>query len=71
MIHIQNPDMFKYSQAYSRPIQTFSVNCGIFKTPCNSCTFKNPAIFKILAYLEPNIYSKLCQGVFWCIQNAV
>ena len=53
---------FTHIQAYLRPIQT------------NSATFwhiQSLAIFRILAYLEPEIYSELCQGVFWHIQNAV
>ena len=29
------------------------------------------AIFRILAYVEPNIYSELCQDIFWHIQSAV
>ena len=32
---------------------------------------QNPAIFKILAYLEPKIYFELCEDIFWHIQNAV
>ena len=26
-------------------------------------------IFRILAYLEPKIYSELCQGIFWHISD--
>ena len=33
--------------------------------------FQNPVIFRILAYLEPEIYSELCQGILWPIQNVV
>ena len=38
--------------------------CGIF---CEH--FQSPAIFRILAYLKPNIYLELCQGIFWHILN--
>ena len=31
---------------------------------------QNTAIFRILAYIEPNIYSELCQGIFWHVKNA-
>ena len=30
-----------------------------------------PAIFTSLAYLKPEIYSELCQSIFWHIQNAI
>ena len=32
---------------------------------------QNPAIFRILEYLEPTIYAELCQGIFGHFQNAV
>ena len=32
---------------------------------------QNPAIFRILAYLELEIYLELCQGIFLHIQNTV
>ena len=35
------------------------------------CVTQNPATFRILAYLKPNIYSELCQGIFWHTQNIV
>ena len=77
MIHIQNPVCyckFRHIQAYSRPIQTYSAIlwCGMFRTLCNSC------IFRTLPYSESwhiknprQIYSELCRGIFWHIQNTV
>ena len=42
---------------------------GKFKILCN--TIQNPAIVRFLAPLELEIYSELCQSMFWHIQNAV
>ena len=58
MRHIQNfVYKFRHMQAY----------CGIYWTLCYSC------IFRILAYLEPEIYSLLCKeysGIFRTLCNA-
>ena len=53
---------FIHLQAYSHPIQTYSVIVAYSET---SVTF----IFRILAYLKHEIY--LEQGIFWYTRNAV
>ena len=60
--HIQTPvyyRKFRHIKGYSRPILTYST---ILRHILNS--YAEP-------YLEPDIYSELCQDIFWHIQNAV
>ena len=47
-------DIFSHVLAYLEPCVTLAY-------------IQNPAIFRILAYLEPQIYSELCQSIFWYI----
>ena len=63
---------FRHIRAYSRPIKTFQPYCHMpYLEHCvtlayyEPCHIQNPDVFK------PKIYSELCQGIFWHIQNAV
>ena len=47
----------RHIQALLRHIEPYS---GIFRTPYNPCIYSN-AIFRILAYLEPEAYSRASQ----------
>ena len=38
--------------------------------PCAALAYSEPSHIQILAHLEPKVYSELCQGIFWHIQNA-
>ena len=49
-------DIFSHIVAYLEPCETLS-----YSEPC--------AIFRIQAYLEPKIYSGLCQGIFLILLN--
>ena len=62
---------FRHIQVYSRPIQTYSTILWYIWNPVQLLHIQNLAIFRILAFLEPNIYSKLYQSIFCHIQNAV
>ena len=59
---IKNWDIFRHIHILLRNIQPY---CGIFRTLHNCC------IFRSLAYSEPKLYSELCQGIFWHIQNTM
>ena len=59
---------FRHFQPYCTyycKFRHFQPYCSIFRILCNSC------IFRTLAYLEPKIYSEICQDIFWYIQNAM
>ena len=59
---IKNSAIFRHIHILLRNIQPY---CGIFRTLHNCC------IFRSLAYSEPKIYSELCQGISWHIQNTM
>ena len=59
---IKNSAIFRHIHILLRNIQPY---CGIFRTLHNCC------IFRSLAYLEPKIYSELCQSISWHIQNTM
>ena len=52
MIHIQNP-----------VYQTHSAILWHIQNPVLLLHIQNLTIFRVLPYLEPNIYSELCQGI--------
>ena len=59
IIHIQNPvyhHKFGHIQAYLRSIQTYSAILWHIYNSVELWHIQNPAIFKILAYLEPKTY---------------
>ena len=56
-IFTQYSDIFSYIMEYLEPYVTLA-----FSEPCH---IQNPGI------LRTKIYSKLCEGIFWYIQNAV
>ena len=62
-----NSDTFRHIHVLFRHIEPY---CGTFRSLCDFY-IQNPAIFRILEYLEPKTYSELCQGISWHIQNAV
>ena len=51
---------FRHSQAYSCPIQACSAILWHIYNPVLLLHIQKPAIFRILAYLEPEIYLELC-----------
>ena len=72
--YIQNPVYYRkfgHNQAYSTPIQTYSIILWYIYNPGQIIQIHNPAIFKTLAHLEPKLYSKFCLGILCYNQNVV
>ena len=61
-------------QTYSGILTSYSDKFShmvAYLEPCVTLHVQSPAIFGILAYLVPKIYSELYQGIFWHNQNTV
>ena len=65
------PCLLSNIQMYSGIFTSYSEIFRHFVAYLELLHIQIPVIFRILAYLEPKIYSELCQGILWHIQNAL